>query len=203
MIIKRFLLAIGLVCAAGASSLFCMANSPSSNSAIEAKAEATPSTTTIYVEVCDTWHEANAVPRLYVSPAASSWVKPASTIKAYNPATSQHALYSFNVPAGVTSFFIYRMNPDNTDSAGGVWNSTESINYSSSYNYYNVTSLNSMSSPYSSGWMNVFWNGVDNHQDFRLTVINEDYNWFDSSATTWIRFWDGTDILIESQFLEL
>lgn len=31
-------------------------------------------------------------------------------------------------------------------------------------------------------------------KDFRVTVINEDYDWFDSNASTWIRFWDGTEI---------
>ena len=191
MNLKRTFLVIGLALVTGGSCLVGLNNNLSSKPVVEAKAEATPEQTTIYVEVCESWHEFSAAIRLQVTPAESSWIKP-TTIKTH---TAEHnALYSFSVPAGVTSFFIDRMNPDNPDSAGGIWNSTESINYSSSYNYYNVTSLNSYSCPYTPGWMNVFHRSNDNHQDFRLTIINEDYNWFTDNAVTTIRFWDGTEI---------
>ena len=189
---KRLFLAIGLTVATGGAALFCLNNGPASKPVVEAKAEASPANTTIYLEVCSSWMQAGAVPRLYVSPSASSWVKPSATIK--NATETQNALYSFNLPTGTTSFFIYRMNPDNPDSAAGEWNGTQSINYSSSYNYYNVTNLNSFDCPYTSGWMNVFQRYYSNHQEFRLTIINEDYNWFDANASTWIRFWDGTEI---------
>lgn len=191
MNIKRLFLFIGLSLATCASSLFCLNNSFFAKPAVEAKADASPANTTIYVEVCDGWTAYNAVAKLYVTPASSSWIS-ATTIK--TATADQHALYSFNLPAGVTSFFIYRMNPDKPSESGGVWNSTAAISYSSSYNYYNVTSLNGYDCPYTPGWMNVFQRGSDNYKDFQLTVINEDYNWFDNSASTWIRFWDGTEI---------
>lgn len=103
MKIKNLFFAIGLAFAAGSASLAFLPSSISNKPVVEAKAEATPSNTTIYVEVCDAWLEANAVAKLYVTPAGSSWVS-ATKLK--------DNLYSFNVPAGVTSFYIYRMNPD-------------------------------------------------------------------------------------------
>lgn len=190
---KRLFLCVGLAFVAGGSALFC-ANSVASKSAVEVKADSTVANTTIYLEVCDNWLDYNAVPRLYVSPAASSWLAPNATIKQKDTTIGQHALYSFNLPAGVTSFFIYRMDPDHPNDTSGIWNATQSVSYSTSHNYYNVTSLNGQDCPYTPGWMNVFQRYYANHQDFEVTIINEDYNWFDSSATTWIRFWDGTEI---------
>ena len=78
---KRLFLAIGLTVATGGAALFCLNNGPASKPVVEAKAEASPANTTIYLEVCSSWMQAGAVPRLYVSPSASSWVKPSATIK--------------------------------------------------------------------------------------------------------------------------
>ncbi len=193
MNIKRIVLALGLALASGAAGFIGFTNISSKEPAVEAKADTVASSTTIYVEVCDAWVSDGAVPRLYVSPATSSWVKP-STIKTANSETGQHALYSFTVPAGVTEFNIMRMNPSDPDASSGMWNSTGAIQYSTSYNYYNVTSLSGNVCPYDSGWMNVYYRSATNYQSFNLTVINEDYNWFDANATTYIRFWDGTEI---------
>ena len=188
---RHIFLTLGLAIVTGGATLLSLNHAPISKPVAETKADTTPANTTIYVEVCSAWHEYNAAARLYAPSAASSWIKP-TTIKSH---TEEHnALYSFNVPAGVSSFYLYRMNPDNADAAGGVWNSTSLINYSTSYNYYNVTSLNGNDCPYTPGWMNVFNRYNADHKDFHLTVINEDYNWFNDNATTYIRFWDGTEI---------
>ncbi len=191
MKIKHVIMSLGLVLVTGAAGLFCLSNKTSSEPMIEAKADTTTENTTIYVEVCSAWHEFDAAARIYAPSLAASFIKP-NTIKT---ATADHnALYSFTVPAGVSSFYIYRMDKDNADSTGGVWNSTALINYSSSYNYYNVTSLNGSDCPYTPGWMNVFQRYAANHQDFRLTIINENYDWFKDNAKTVLRFWDGTEI---------
>ena len=191
MRIKHVIMSLGLVLVTGAAGLFCLSNNASSESMIEAKADTTTENTTIYVEVCSAWHEFDAAARIYASSAASPFIK-SNTIK--TATEGRNALYSFTVPAGISSFRICRMNKDNADSAGGIWNSTPLINYYSSCNYYNITSLDGENCPYDSGWMNVFYRNNANKKDFRLTVINEDYNWFDANAKTIIRFWDGTEI---------
>lgn len=193
MKIKKILLTIGLVLAGGVSALVGL-NHVSSEPIAEAKADTTTSSTAIYVEVCDEWLQFNAVARLYAVQGSTNWIKP-TTLK--NADANQHALYLFNVPAGVSSFYLYRMNPDNPDNNSGVWNATSLISYSASYNYYNVTGLNGQDCPYTSGWMNAISRFYGMDTEFKVTIINEDYNWFDNNAITTIRFWDGTEIRFE------
>lgn len=186
MNLKKNILIAGLLCTfgvVGASSLALSSN-------FDSKVAKADSTTTMYVEVCDAWYSGvECVVEVYASKGAAwSWIDASNG----NVLKLKDNLWQVTIPTDTDEFIIDRKDPSNArnQSWTGSYNQTANITYDSQKNYYHVTSLNGNDCPYESGWMNKFTGSTP----FYATMYNKNYDWFDNSAATTIRFWDGTEI---------
>lgn len=187
---KKNILIAGLVCAFGVAGAASFALSNPNNAEV-VKADATTEVTTMYVEVCDEWYQGvDCVVEAYVRNTSTiwSWVDAANG----NVMKLKDNLWQVKLPANTDTFIIVRKaaSASHNGSWTDVYNQTANIDYNSQKNYYHVTGLNGNDCPYTTGWMNK----LTGTKSFYVTVYNKDYDWFDESAVTTIRFWDGTEI---------